>query len=491
MKNNLPISFEFSPAEGDRLNDGWGKGTLYLSGLPYWYDNAIDEPKPIDWTWVDFLEFAAENWKFLCLEQRYPFEWLNNVAHPGVMWDAAEQRWERLDDSVVDEEEQELIDFERRHNLAYAWKGMSLPSLILLRSGNACWLCGENIAPMRVSFDQCIRAILNICEELAASFAGSSNPRVISAVKSWKNREVATLERLVQIATGLKERVIEFIQGGLGNWQFWDLPANNSLSMGLVREGPLLAAARMTAGIVDEEIIKDVLCRIREIPLGKVDVLNNLSSAVLSRLSDGNGESAHDVGYFAADCVRRILNKDRRSFFDIEDVAVKLGVVIKRLHLYTANIDAIAVWGSRGPCVILNLDREFDTPDRHRMTLAHELAHLVLDRGGGLPFCEVLGGAIDPFIEKRANAFAAELLLPRDVVAYERFMNKGHFGPFIDGVAQKYGVSKTVVCAQVYNSSLYSSLSRSDSEFVNKRLQDGDFLISRNHENALSRGAII
>lgn len=51
-------------------------------------------------------------------------------------------------------------------------------------------------------------------------------------------------------------------------------------------------------------------------------------------------------------------------------------------------------------------------PSGRRSTCAHELCHLLVDTAGALPAVEVLGGQVQQDLEQRANAFAAELLLP-------------------------------------------------------------------------------
>jgi len=47
------------------------------------------------------------------------------------------------------------------------------------------------------------------------------------------------------------------------------------------------------------------------------------------------------------------------------------------------------------------------------MTLAHELCHLLVDRGSATELMVVSTPWAPPEIERRANAFAAELLLPK------------------------------------------------------------------------------
>ena len=74
-------------------------------------------------------------------------------------------------------------------------------------------------------------------------------------------------------------------------------------------------------------------------------------------------------------------------------------------------LDAIAFWGdNHGPGVLTNPDGLYaQSPAGLKATLAHELAHLILDRKDALPAAEVLGGSTPHHVEQRARAFAAEL----------------------------------------------------------------------------------
>lgn len=99
---------------------------------------------------------------------------------------------------------------------------------------------------------------------------------------------------------------------------------------------------------------------------------------------------------------------------------------------------------------------------------------LVLDRAGGLPFCEVLGGALDDFMERRANAFAAELLLPRSTVEQRWASMPRTIGDFIAALKHEFGVSKLVACAQIYNSQVFAKLNGQEQRFLETRLGRAD-----------------
>lgn len=492
MNPNAPLRFEFFPSkDDDARRDGWGSGILYIRGTPFWYSNSEVDPQPVEWTWVDFLEHVASNWGALVYEQPYPYPWLNDAAHPGDIWSVAERRWARLGEDIAEAEEAALLTYERQHNLASAWKGLSLPALTIARAGDVCWICAEGLLPIRAPFDECRAALVSICNTLAQSFENSTNSRVLNAVNRWRDRGASSMDGFFRLVTGMSQEVLSAIQGDADPFEFWDVAANDAWVDGDVEEGPLLAAARMTAGILDSMRIRQILDAIRLVPKGRFNALNEITTTVRKSSRGHPSQFAFNGGYIAAEIVREALNRDRGIQFDIDAVLQKLGVSVHTQKLGTEKIDAVAVWGARGPCVILNEDRLHKSPERTRMTLAHELAHLVLDREGGLPFCEVLGGALDDFVERRANAFAAELLLPRAIVEQRRITSKEGIGTFVSNLKQDFSVSKSVICAQIFNSRVFVNLNSHEREFVEARLRLQDAIDSRHAIRVQSAGDVL
>ena len=167
--------------------------------------------------------------------------------------------------------------------------------------------------------------------------------------------------------------------------------------------------------------------------------------------------------------MREQLPAARQGYFDIEAVLASFNVDVTSLEFDSSHIEAIAFWGLHGPCIMLNDNRAHDSHERQRMTLAHEFCHLLVDRKNALPAAEVLGGAIDPYVERRANAFAAELLLPRETVEQEAQSGHSRLSELLL-IRQKFGVSKTVACAQIYNSRVFERLEAFDQTYIEARV---------------------
>lgn len=475
MADTDPIlRFEFISSENQRKrSDGYGAGTLFLNDHPFWYSASQDAPGSVEWTWVDFLEHIAEVWDALMVEQSYPFDWLNKQAtHPGEMWDKAELRWSLQGDTVADEEEPILYAFHNRHNLSAGWKGIGLPALYWLRIGKSVWLAPEGGLAIRADFNECKRSLEAICNQLADSFAGSDNARVIAAMDAWGARKDSLRKSFFRFATGLGDVELAVVEQGRPQAEYWEISQFANFEEAAENDSELLAAARMTKGILPPASISALIEIIRQIPKVNTPELDDLGVRASKFLANSNQLYAHESGYRLAQWLREQLGLEVRAQFDVLAYLHSLGVSIVSEKFGSDHIDALACWGRHGPSIVSNLERAFahDT-NRLRMSLAHELCHFLVDRGTALPVAEVLGGGVDAYVERRAYAFAAELLLPRAGVISAGEMGHTTLQDQLRFLGTTFGVSKAVACAQVFNSPLFSAFSAQEREYVKIRLQ--------------------
>ena len=70
---------------------------------------------------------------------------------------------------------------------------------------------------------------------------------------------------------------------------------------------------------------------------------------------------------------------------------------------------------------------------------------------------EVLNGATPERLEKRARAFAAELLLPRSIAA-KNVREASDVQTAIEQLSKDYAVSRELVCWQIHNSEAVKAL---------------------------------
>jgi len=85
-------------------------------------------------------------------------------------------------------------------------------------------------------------------------------------------------------------------------------------------------------------------------------------------------------------------------------------------------------------------------PERKRFTIAHELAHIVMPHKGGYQLC--FPGK-NPRMEKSADRFAAELLMPETLIKklWERYRDNEEYR--VDVMAEKFEVSKSAMAIRI------------------------------------------
>lgn len=473
--NTSALRFEFAPAASAREQmDGYGSGILYLDGAPHWYSGSSDAPSGVEWTWIDLLEHLATNWFALLFEQSYPFDWLTKrVTHPGEMWAQAELRWSLKGDAVADREEPLLYAFSSRHNLSAGWKGIGLPGLYWFRVGNSVLLSSEDGSVIRTDFEAAVRALDEVGSLMADAFKDSDNPRVIQAVSAWKSRFAEAGRLFLEFSTGLDSAELAVLEKGRPSAEYWELQAGERWdSVHAANDNELLAAARMTKGILSSDRIAALLEIVRSLPKAIDSPIDEISVRAVQFMESYEGLPAHEAGYRLANWLRNDLALSESQSFDVDDFLKRMGVPVKNARFGSDHIEALACWGQRGPCIIVNDDRAYaESLGRLTMTLAHEICHFLIDRHNSLPAAEVLGGAVDLYVERRANAFAAELLLPRAAVALAGEAGAATLADILRYLRTQHGVSKAVACAQLFNSSFFETLTAVEQQYVMSKVQ--------------------
>lgn len=105
---------------------------------------------------------------------------------------------------------------------------------------------------------------------------------------------------------------------------------------------------------------------------------------------------------------------------DIEAIARKMGVDVRYSRGIDGDVDISGkfYYENNLPVCVVNC---YDTEQRQRFTLAHELGHFVLGHGNKIDRTESLyrnPNGYQDYSEFQANAFAAELLMPKILVDF-------------------------------------------------------------------------
>jgi len=450
--NALQFEFEICEQEG-RIGFAWGKGIFRIKGESLWVTETEDGNESyVEWSWLDLLEFLADFWPWLMLEEIYPIP----VNPPDItkLEQAAESRWEKLNDEIVDAEDEELILFRHRHDLSMAMKGIYLPTVLLLRQGLL----------FQVGIPEWNQAILlpfldvkTVLEEvgnfIASLVRGSEMPRVMEAVFLWEQRESRMQQQVLSLRSGLSAEELAQIQAEEDPVNFWEYASEVGLD-----DNELMAAARMTPGELGVEGKRKIIEAVRSLPNVNTPGLDNMAEKAVAIEFDPESRP-FEQGYVLASWLRERLDMEIDAVANPEKILSLWGVIVQNQPLIHANgiLDAIAAWGVRhGPAVLINIAPGAMALHEHRRrtSLAHEICHLLVDRSGALPLVEVLGGRTPEMVEQRARAFAAEFLLPRSVAA-DAVQVGCDLEKVVAELSEKYCLSQELVAWQITNSETY------------------------------------
>ncbi len=105
-------------------------------------------------------------------------------------------------------------------------------------------------------------------------------------------------------------------------------------------------------------------------------------------------------------------------YVDVDGLLERLGIEVKEVWLTDASVRGVAIAGpGHRPGIAWNRGNLFNgTSQGRRFTLAHELCHVLYDREVGRRLAIASGPWAPAGIERRANAFAAMLLMPEPLI---------------------------------------------------------------------------
>jgi len=351
---------------------------------------------------------------------------------PGAVLDA-DVACSRLDahlaelDSDADDEQLERRDtFVESHCLLAAAAGGVMPHVYLLREGDmvrVTWneprTYGSDIrflepqgrvAVAAPEFLDGVAAFLGWCRQTVAARA----PSLAAEIDVWHAR-IDTPEAAEAVLSGyISPWGVPSGRKTLVNLgEVLGLPADWRSGGAHLDPGRFPAAVvfRALAPVLEAGDVQALLARLRSFPC--LPEAAKQLDALRSRMVVSWQEAPHQQGYSLAVQVREYLGKPDAPV-DVEALLCEVGVGLHEESLSDASVDAATVWDDQhGPVVVLNTLGARNVPWARRMTLAHEFCHLLIDRREAAPLMIASTPWAPPDLERRANAFAAELLLPK------------------------------------------------------------------------------
>ncbi|MBF0182289.1 MAG: ImmA/IrrE family metallo-endopeptidase [Magnetococcales bacterium] len=426
---------------------GHGRLTLSVHGRRIWCDDRGEEVTGIAEYWDSLVDHLARNWIYIGIEDSYPMHF-NPESPLGFLEKAMEKlREKELSKKAFVEEEIKIFAFSDRHNLAAGMPDLFLPPLFILREGNDMRVVTES-DDVRLPFEDVRKKL----EALGSAIAAAVHPKsergkMILDAWNQRNRPLPVSEALAMLIGGPSSLIEE-------------IAANDDLSKvfdytDITTPSPMVLAARMTQHCLEPHEIRAIMDRMARVSLGRVTpAFTEFCGKAQQELQKLAGERHYQQGYELAKWLRSTLNVPTDQTVDPRQWLQDWGIKVEFSKELPDEIDAVARWDKSQACVVVN--HRGDKPAekrRERASLAHEIAHLLADTNHALPAVEILGGRMPVMVEKRAKAFAAELLLPRTQVEQllPKILSSDAVTSAMNDLTERFNVSRTLTGHQMEN----------------------------------------
>jgi Zn-dependent peptidase ImmA (M78 family) len=254
---------------------------------------------------------------------------------------------------------------------------------------------------------------------------------------------------LAPIATGLSE---QYLRETCGEARFEEVFADSASSW--AGDNVFLDIAYRCKGVMPPGALRTVLDEVRFVRGDISAELSNLGEAAFGELAslEITLSRPYQQGRALANWLRERLPAPSGRV-EPEQLLSNWEVRVSMHDFSTRSLDAVAFWAhGRRPTILCNASEKHQQNEgARRATFAHEICHLLVDRCGSLPLSAVVGGAMGQVPEKRANAFAAQFLCPRQEAGAE-FRRTQSVKEAVKQLTIRFGVSKELASIQLANS---------------------------------------
>ena len=450
----MRVAFAPDPDDGQGIEAdaaaSWGGFQIWVEGKNLC--SHQEEGERIDfahWYLLPLLEWFAAQWNPLLHEERLPARNAADTAWASLRATRFPPPAVEMDDQRVQVWEHDWQQWWRRHALRAPQEGGLFPDVVFRRCRDVIEVswgqtpsCGM---PSHFVFDGAASGCAHLePRQVAESLYDilSSASEYLASVAPHSTRTRALNRRIRALRTPHKEERLGWL-AGLG------------VSADTTRQGwarvkryfsqhsqPLRSSILATSG--DSKLVVEGACQAALMfgtlapDIRKHDVLQlagvmqtlhqpvedrcdaRITSMCRAEPVDESQGPAWDQGYRLAEelCDSMDDVAGGETFVDIDKLVTWLGVQVVNLDLTDETIRGVAIAGPRyRPGIACNRRNHFnDHSFGRRFTLAHELCHLLFDRHAGQRLAVASGPWAPIAIERRANAFAAMLLMPTHLV---------------------------------------------------------------------------
>ena len=429
----------------------------------------------IGWYLSPLLDWLASNWAALLHEE--DFAWPERSGAPAVVaCHQALDKWIGARDSTGRSQYKHVQAWYLRHGMRSAAEGGLFPDIFIRRFLDDIEVSWSSEAPLfapdgfafvsepgvaRLRVDDVAVPLWGALIWAAEEAPMLDGPdRELWQALSTKIKRIADTDEMTLDRVYADGHILELARDSLARIGRAELLAGHISNLGpFVAE--LSPAVAMFGGVSPSLGQRDVdfLCQLLADRSSGHDG-ENLANLVKSNRSVPLG-IPHEDGYsFAEDILSEVGLPDSREWIDIRLIVESLGIEIQERQLDTDSIRGVALAGADfSPVILINTASFYNASEYgKRFTLAHELCHVIYDRTRARRVTHVSGPWVAPGIERRANAFAAYMLMPRELVMrnWHNELDSVVFSEF----ANRLHMNETALIEHLYNLDLIDEIAR-------------------------------
>jgi Zn-dependent peptidase ImmA (M78 family) len=502
----IKVAFHADP-DGGRGADidtaaSWGAFQLWVDGVNLC--THVDQGETLQsahWYLLPILEWLAESWDPLLHEERLPssssrFETAADLAAavPSFLFtgDAA---------SIGLANDERRFEWELRHSIRAAREGGILPDVRLRRFRDALEVSWNN-TPLAGAAGAEFVATQGRSLQEPGQVAGALH-EVLHASATWlqtqrpestRVRELVSMVDQLSLPSRTEERTAWLAGLGAGRMQVVDhwrgvLSQARELASSAAFEGTFASAsgsplvlegsceAALLFGSASPTIEEHDALALARLLLDhyRPDAPDGLADLVSEEVPNP-GIPPWEHGYDLAEAVlEEVGNELLGDQTDIEGFLRSRDISLNQIELSDRQVRAISFASpNHAPTIALNTSsRFFESLAARRFTLAHELCHLLFDRSRGARLAVASGPWAPKVIEQRANAFAAMLLMPPDLLATGISETEGALGSpeAVESLASRMGVGVVALLEHAHNMGLIDESARDDLRLAFNRIR--------------------
>ena len=464
---------------------GWSMGHLELTiaGVSLTASRVgNDRQSYVGWYLGPMLDWLASNWASLLHEE--DFAWpTKDAAVAAIACRRALDFWSSLNDGKSRDIYRHAQAWYLRHGLRSAAAGGLFPDLFIRRLADDIELSwsGEPppFAPEALVFESgagfaCL-AVEDVAGPLwqALQWVKSHPPTIDDSFRdAWKAlcRKIDHISHIsVQEfeSAAIADELLKKVRASFARTGKSDL-LNEAIQADRPYVKAFSAAIAMYGGVNPQLSSKDI-DSLRDV---LVSVEGGSDSPELAELFGNRGRLPvggvpHEDGYrfaeqFLDDLTELFGDVAPNGFVDLDAIISQLSIGVQENRLETDSIRGVALAGEGfRPLILVNPTSVFNKSEEgKRFTRAHELCHILFDRTRARRIAHASGPWVSPGIEKRANAFAAYLLMPRGLLS-QHFASAGDTEvDEVRDLARKLHVNETALVEHLYNLDFIDEIER-------------------------------